>query len=64
MTTIHFSRIISINDTLSLEIEVTDVKDAGSRDDAGLVVLDTEMTNQDGTVVFQGDMKFLIKARE
>ncbi|WP_394743261.1 MaoC family dehydratase [Natronococcus roseus] len=55
---------VYIGDTLSLEIEVTDVKDAGSRDDAGLVVLDTEMTNQDGTVVFQGDMKFLIKTRE
>ncbi|MDG5820330.1 MaoC/PaaZ C-terminal domain-containing protein [Natronococcus sp. A-GB7] len=54
---------VHIGDTLSLEIEVTETKDAGSRDDAGLVVLDTEMTNQDGTVVFQGDMKFLIKTR-
>ncbi|ELY52887.1 MULTISPECIES: MaoC family dehydratase [Natronococcus] len=55
---------VYIGDTLSLDIEVTETKDAGSRDDAGLVVLDTEMTNQDGTVVFQGDMKFLIKTAE
>jgi hypothetical protein len=30
----------------------------------GLVVLDTEMENQDGTAVFMGDMKFLIKRNE
>lgn len=55
---------VHIGDTLSLDIEVTETKDIGSRDDAGLVVLDTEMTNQDDTVVFQGDMKFLIKTTE
>ncbi|MFC4437255.1 MULTISPECIES: MaoC family dehydratase [Natrialbaceae] len=55
---------VHIGDTLSLDIEVTETKDIGSRDDAGLVVLDTEMTNQDDTVVFQGDMKFLIKTKE
>ncbi|AGB36961.1 MaoC family dehydratase [Natronococcus occultus] len=55
---------VYIGDTLSLEIEVTEVEDTASRDDAGLVVLDTEMTNQDDTVVFQGDMKFLIKTAE
>ncbi|WP_306057554.1 MaoC family dehydratase [Natronococcus wangiae] len=54
---------VYIGDTLSLEIEVTETKEVGSRDDAGLVVLDTEMTNQDDTVVFQGDMKFLIKTK-
>ncbi|TYL37725.1 monoamine oxidase [Natronococcus pandeyae] len=55
---------VHIGDTLSLDIEVTETKDVGSRDDAGLVVLDTEMTNQEDTVVFQGDMKFLIKTKE
>ncbi|ADD04614.1 MaoC domain protein [Natrialba magadii ATCC 43099] len=52
---------VYIGDTLSLEMEVTEKKDVSSRDDAGLVVLDTVMTNQDDTVVFEGDMKFLIK---
>ncbi|ELZ05668.1 MaoC domain-containing protein dehydratase [Natrialba chahannaoensis JCM 10990] len=54
---------VYIGDTLSLDMEVTEKKDVSSRDDAGLVVLDTVMTNQDDTVVFEGDMKFLIKTK-
>ncbi|GGK77792.1 MaoC family dehydratase [Haloarcula sebkhae] len=54
---------VHIGDTLQLEIVVDNTKEVG-RDDAGLVVLDTEMENQDGTIVFEGDMKFLIKKRE
>ena len=54
---------VYIGDTLSLEMTVSDKKDV-EHDDAGIVVLDTEMTNQDDTVVFQGDMKFLIKRKE
>ncbi|QRV14045.1 MaoC family dehydratase N-terminal domain-containing protein [Haloterrigena salifodinae] len=54
---------VYIGDTLSLEMEVSEKKDV-EHDDAGIVVLDTEMTNQDGIVVFQGDMKFLIKRKE
>lgn len=52
---------VHVGDTVQLEMEVTETKELGSRDDAGLVVIDTEMQNQEGTVVFQGDMKFLIK---
>ena len=51
---------VTIGDTLQLEMVVTEKKDVG-RDDVGLVVLDTEMENQEGTTVFEGDMKFLIK---
>lgn len=54
---------VFIGDTLSLDIVVSERKDIASRDDAGLVVLDTTMTNQDDTVVFEGDMKFLVKSR-
>ncbi|MHC3381556.1 MaoC family dehydratase [Haloarcula sp. H-GB5] len=54
---------VHIGDTLQLEIVVDNTKEVG-HDDAGLVVLDTEMENQEGTVVFEGDMKFLIKKRE
>ncbi|WP_121740946.1 MaoC family dehydratase [Natronorubrum halophilum] len=54
---------VYIGDTLSLEITVSETKDI-DREDSAIVVLDTEMTNQDDTVVFQGDMKFLIKRRE
>ena len=51
-------------DTVSAEFEVTDVRELSSRDDAGLVVIDSSMTNQDGEEVFAGDMKFLVKRRE
>jgi hypothetical protein len=43
---------------------VSERKDLSSRDDAGLVVLDVEMTKGDGTVVLEGDMKFLVKRRD
>jgi acyl dehydratase len=51
---------VNIGDTLQLEMVVSNKKEVG-RDDVGMVVLDTEMENQDGTTVFAGDMKFLIK---
>jgi acyl dehydratase len=54
---------VNIGDTLQLEMEVSKKKEVG-RKDVGLVVLDTEMENQDGTTVFEGDMKFLIKRKE
>ncbi|RYJ19551.1 monoamine oxidase [Halogeometricum borinquense] len=54
---------VFIGDTLSQTMVVSERKDVGSRDDAGLVVLDVEMTKQDGTVVLEGDMKFLVKTR-
>jgi acyl dehydratase len=49
-------------DTISLAMEVTETKALSSRDDAGLVVIDTTMTNQDDEVVFEGDMKFMIES--
>ncbi|QLH83932.1 MaoC/PaaZ C-terminal domain-containing protein [Halosimplex pelagicum] len=51
-------------DTVSAVFEVTETRDLSSRDDAGLVVLDGEMTNQDDEPVFAGDMKFLVERRE
>jgi acyl dehydratase len=54
---------VHIGDTLQLEMVVDTVKEVG-RDDVGMVVLDTQMENQEGTVVFEGDMKFLIKKQE
>ena len=55
---------VRIGDTVSAAFEVTEKRELGSRDDAGLVVIDGEMTNQDGDVVFAGDMKFLFKRKE
>lgn len=55
---------VHMGDTISLDMEVTGKKEFSSRDDAGLVTIDSEMTNQDGETVFAGDMKFMIKRRE
>ncbi|NHN59044.1 MULTISPECIES: MaoC/PaaZ C-terminal domain-containing protein [Halorussus] len=52
---------VYMDDTISLDMEITETKDLSSREDAGLVVMDTTMTNQEDTAVFEGDMKFLIK---
>lgn len=54
---------VNIGDTLQLEMVVSNKKEV-NRDDVGLVVLDTEMENQEGTTVFEGDMKFLIKKKD
>jgi acyl dehydratase len=51
-------------DTVAAEFEVTETRDLTSRDDAGLVVIDCAMTNQDDGEVFNGDMKFLVRHRE
>jgi acyl dehydratase len=55
---------VYIGDTVSATFECTEKRELGSRDDAGLVVIDSEMTTQDDDVVFAGDMKFLFKRRE
>lgn len=55
---------VRMDDTISLDMEVTETKELSSRDDSGLVVIDTEMTNQEGETVFSGDMKFLVKRRD
>ena len=55
---------VFIGDTVSAEYEITDKRDLESRDDAGLVVVDTEMTNQDGESVFAGDKKCLFKRKD
>lgn len=53
-----------MNDTIQLSMEVTEKRTIDSNDDAGLVTIDTEMTNQDDVTVFAGDMIFLIEHRE
>jgi acyl dehydratase len=55
---------VHMDDTISLDMEVVETKEISSRDDSGMVVIDTTMTNQEDTVVFEGDMKFLIKKEE
>jgi acyl dehydratase len=47
-----------------MEMEVVETKELSSRDDAGLVVIDSLVTNQDDETVFEGDMKFMVKRRD
>lgn len=53
-----------MGDTVSLDMEVTGKEELSSREDSGLVTIDTEMTDQDDETVFSGDMKFVIKRRD
>jgi acyl dehydratase len=54
---------VYMDDTISLTMEVTNKKEISSIDGADMVTIDSEMTNQEGTSVFAGDMKFLIKRK-
>jgi len=51
-------------DTVSATFEVTDKRDLDSREDAGMVVIDSAMTNERDEEVFSGDMNFLVRRRE
>jgi len=51
------------DDTISLTMEVTEKKEISSIDRADMVTIDSEMTNQEGATVFEGDMKFLVKRK-
>ncbi len=64
MNYMEISNPVYIGDTVSMEMEVTEVREVESRDDAGLVTIDTLVTTQDDTEVFAGDMIFLIKRED
>lgn len=64
MNYMNLPTALGIGETVSLDMEVTEKRELESRNDAGLVIIDTAMTNQDDKLVFEGDMKFLIEKRE
>lgn len=55
---------VKMDDTISLDMEVVEKKEISSRDDSGMIIIDTTMTNQEDEVVFEGDMKFLVKKKD
>lgn len=55
---------VFVGDTVNAEYECTKKEELSSREDAGLIVIDAKMTNQEGDSVFEGDMKFLFKRRD
>ena len=54
---------LGIGETISCIFEVTEKRDLESREDAGLVVIETTVTNQNDELMLEGDMKFLFKKR-
>jgi acyl dehydratase len=55
---------VYVDDTISAAYEVTEKRDLDSRDDAGFVCVDSTVTKQDDTPVFEGDMKFIWKLED
>ena len=55
---------VYMDDTISMEMEVTEKKEISSVEDADMVTIDTVVTNQNDDPVFEGDMKFLIYNRD
>jgi acyl dehydratase len=61
MNYMNIPNALGVNDTIDMEMEVTNKKEINSVDGADMVTIDSEVTNQEDEVVFEGDMKFLIK---
>ena len=60
---LRFRSPVFHEDTLYAWTEVLDAAPAPERDDAGVVTLRHWGTNQDGTVVFEGERRVLVKRR-
>jgi len=54
---------VYMDDSISMEMEVTNKKEIQSVEEADMVTIDSLVTNQDDEPVFEGDMKFLIYNR-
>jgi acyl dehydratase len=52
---------LGMDETISMDMEVTEKKEIDSIEKADMVTIDTVVTTEDGTSVFAGDMKFLVK---
>jgi acyl dehydratase len=61
MNYMEIPNALGMDETISMEMEVTNKKEIDSIDKADMVTIDTVVTKEDGTPVFKGDMKFLIK---
>jgi acyl dehydratase len=61
MNYMEIPNALGMDETISMEMEVTNKKEIESIDRADMVTIDTEVTTHEGKTVFEGDMKFLIK---
>jgi itaconyl-CoA hydratase len=60
---LRFRAPVFHGDTLYARTEVVGTADASGRDDAGVVTFRHWGTNQDGTLVFEGERRVLVKRR-
>lgn len=60
--TVKFSQPVFIGDTLHVEIEIVELKEA-ARLNGGLVTMDFRIVNQEGVAVQKGQWKTLVMAR-
>lgn len=60
---VSFTNPVRIGDTISVEMEVTEIHDI-SRDDAGIIDFDMITTNQDDEVVFDTGITLMLTRRE
>lgn len=60
--TVKFSQPVYIGDTVQVEIEITELKEA-ARLNGGLVTMDFRIVNQDGVAVQKGQWKTLVMSK-
>ncbi len=60
----RFSRPVHIGDIVSATFEVTERRESSSREGAGIVDFDTEVTNGDGETVLEMTMRFMFSKRD
>jgi acyl dehydratase len=60
---LRFPRPVHVGDTVSATFEVTDRRELESRDDAGVVEFDTEVTDADDEPVLTMTMRFMFARR-
>lgn len=57
---IRYKNIVKLGDTVSLKLTVANTKET-SKSDRGIVFFDTEVLNQEGTVVIDGQWTLMMK---
>ena len=60
----RFPRPVHIGDIVSATFEVTERRESSSREGAGIVDFDTEVTNGDGETVLEMTMRFMFSKRD
>ncbi len=60
---IRYKSVVKLGDTIHLELTVSDKKET-SKPDRGVVTFDTQIINQDGTTVIEGQWVLMMKREQ